>query len=100
MEEQSIFGRYSHVVLMKGILWYLSYLLQAAAIQENFVPRDITGFEPPDRSPRRERYNRRDVCMHISQLYALDRVLNILIRALEALRVPRSRSNFPPLLGS
>ena len=47
-EEQSIFGRDSRVVLMKGILRYLSYLLQAAAIQENFVPRDITGFEPPE----------------------------------------------------
>ena len=54
-EEQSIFGRYSCVVLMKVILWYLSYLYQAAAIQENSYLRIST--VRPEHSPLRERYN-------------------------------------------
>ena len=49
-EEQSIFGRYSRVVLMKVILWYLSYLFQAAAIQENSYLRisTVNRIDPPE----------------------------------------------------
>ena len=45
-EEQSIFRRYSRVVLMKGILWYLSSLFQAAAIQENSYLGTSRGSNP------------------------------------------------------
>ena len=50
MEEQSIFGQYSCVVLMKVILWYLSYLFQAAAIQEKSYLRTSTvnRIDPPE----------------------------------------------------
>ena len=50
MEEQSIFGRYSGVVLMKVILGYLSNLFQAPAIQENSYLRisTVNRIDPPE----------------------------------------------------